>query len=122
MTSCSPMSPRAVAEDCGVMVNASKWLLPALGNVAGLERAVIYQLSPPARDYGCPRRSKSLSAWRKGGGGLCFTNPRLPGSGAAAVVAAFVVQLWLDSMIIGALTGFVIFSILGRRGAGAKAE
>lgn len=30
-----------------------------------------------------------------------------------AVVAAFAVQLWLDSMIIGALAGFVIFSISG---------
>ncbi|WAC44152.1 TRAP transporter large permease subunit [Pseudomonas sp. SL4(2022)] len=30
-----------------------------------------------------------------------------------AIVAAFVVQLWLDSMIIGALVGFVIFSVSG---------
>ncbi len=30
-----------------------------------------------------------------------------------AVAAAFVIQLWLDSMIIGALSGFVIFSISG---------
>ncbi|NQD93926.1 TRAP transporter large permease subunit [Pseudomonas sp. CrR25] len=30
-----------------------------------------------------------------------------------AIVAAFVVQLWLDSMIIGALAGFVIFSVSG---------
>lgn len=30
-----------------------------------------------------------------------------------AVAAAFVVQLWLDSMIIGALVGFVIFSVSG---------
>jgi hypothetical protein len=31
----------------------------------------------------------------------------------AAIAAAFVVQLWLDSMIIGALVGFVIFSVSG---------
>ena len=31
----------------------------------------------------------------------------------AAVVAAFVVQLWLDSMIMGALVGFVVFSVSG---------
>ncbi|MCL4120167.1 UNVERIFIED_CONTAM: hypothetical protein GTU68_040911 [Idotea baltica] len=30
-----------------------------------------------------------------------------------AVLVAFVIQLWLDSMIIGALTGFVIFSVSG---------
>ncbi|QLC72423.1 TRAP transporter large permease subunit [Pseudomonas sp. LPB0260] len=30
-----------------------------------------------------------------------------------AIAAAFVVQLWLDSMIIGALVGFVIFSLSG---------
>ena len=30
-----------------------------------------------------------------------------------AIAAAFVVQLWLDSMIIGALVGFVIFSVSG---------
>jgi len=30
-----------------------------------------------------------------------------------AIAAAFVVQLWLDSMIIGALVGFIIFSISG---------
>ncbi|MET1076546.1 MAG: Na+/H+ antiporter NhaC family protein [Pseudomonas sp.] len=32
---------------------------------------------------------------------------------AVAVAAAFVVQLWLDSMILGALLGFVIFSLSG---------
>jgi predicted histidine transporter YuiF (NhaC family) len=30
-----------------------------------------------------------------------------------AIAAAFVVQLWLDSMIIGALVGFIIFSVSG---------
>ncbi|MBS7691282.1 TRAP transporter large permease subunit [Pseudomonas lalucatii] len=30
-----------------------------------------------------------------------------------AIAAAFIVQLWLDSMIIGALAGFVIFSLSG---------
>jgi predicted histidine transporter YuiF (NhaC family) len=30
-----------------------------------------------------------------------------------AIVAAFVVQLWLDSMIIGAMAGFLIFSLSG---------
>lgn len=32
---------------------------------------------------------------------------------AVAVAAAFAVQLWLDSMIVGALAGFVIFSVSG---------
>jgi predicted histidine transporter YuiF (NhaC family) len=30
-----------------------------------------------------------------------------------AIAAAFVMQLWLDSMIIGALVGFIIFSVSG---------
>lgn len=30
-----------------------------------------------------------------------------------AIAAAFVIQLWLDSMIIGALAGFLIFSVSG---------
>jgi len=30
-----------------------------------------------------------------------------------AIAAAFIVQLWLDSMIIGALVGFLIFSVSG---------
>jgi predicted histidine transporter YuiF (NhaC family) len=30
-----------------------------------------------------------------------------------AIATAFVVQLWLDSMIVGALSGFVIFSVSG---------
>ncbi len=30
-----------------------------------------------------------------------------------AIAAAFIVQLWLDSMIIGALVGFLIFSLSG---------
>lgn len=30
-----------------------------------------------------------------------------------AIAAAFVVQIWLDSMIVGALVGFVIFSVSG---------
>jgi len=32
---------------------------------------------------------------------------------AVAVAAGFVIQLWLDSMILGALAGFVIFSVSG---------
>ena len=32
---------------------------------------------------------------------------------AVAIAAAFVVQLWLDSMILGAMLGFVIFSLSG---------
>lgn len=31
----------------------------------------------------------------------------------AAIALAFVVQLWLDSMIIGALSGFILFSVSG---------
>ncbi|MDP1293604.1 Na+/H+ antiporter NhaC family protein, partial [Klebsiella variicola] len=30
-----------------------------------------------------------------------------------AIASAFIIQLWLDSMIIGALAGFLIFSVSG---------
>ncbi|ARU88389.1 Na+/H+ antiporter family protein [Pseudomonas sp. M30-35] len=40
-------------------------------------------------------------------------NPRSLLVAAVAVAIAFVVQLWLDSMIIGALAGFVVFSVSG---------
>ncbi|GLQ32893.1 Na+/H+ antiporter family protein [Litoribrevibacter albus] len=30
-----------------------------------------------------------------------------------AIVAAFVVQLWLDSMVLGAMAGFIVFSVTG---------
>lgn len=40
-------------------------------------------------------------------------NPRSLAAAAVAVLIAFGVQLWLDSMIMGALLGFVVFSLSG---------
>ena len=40
-------------------------------------------------------------------------NPRTLLVAAAAIAAAFIIQLWLGSMIIGALSGFLIFSASG---------
>lgn len=40
-------------------------------------------------------------------------NPKSLAVAGVSIVAAFVAQLWLDSMIIGALVGFVVFSLSG---------
>ncbi|WP_276529289.1 Na+/H+ antiporter NhaC family protein, partial [Acinetobacter nosocomialis] len=40
-------------------------------------------------------------------------SPKSLAVAGVSIVAAFVVQLWLDSMIIGALVGFVVFSLSG---------
>tara|TARA_R110000796_G_scaffold234450_2_gene353246 strand:- start:41214 stop:42533 length:1320 start_codon:yes stop_codon:yes gene_type:complete len=79
--------------------------LPALGMLLGLSVAVFISYRRP-REYDVTPIEK-LERLEKG------YNPRSLGVALLAVVAAFVVQLWLDSMIIGALTGFVIFSISG---------
>ncbi|WP_022962211.1 Na+/H+ antiporter family protein [Halopseudomonas pelagia] len=79
--------------------------LPALGMLLGLGVAVFISYRRP-RDYAVTpiaeveRLEKSY-------------NPRSLAVALVAVVVAFAVQLWLDSMIIGALAGFVIFSISG---------
>ena len=79
--------------------------LPALGMLLGLLFALLVSYRRP-RAYNIERiaqaeqveaRYSPLSLW----------------VALVAVVVAFVVQLWLDSMIIGALAGFVIFSVSG---------
>jgi putative amino acid transporter len=40
-------------------------------------------------------------------------NPRTLLVAGVAIAAAFIIQLWLGSMIIGALVGFLIFSASG---------
>ncbi|MBA1273847.1 Na+/H+ antiporter family protein [Stutzerimonas azotifigens] len=79
--------------------------IPALGMVFGLLVAILISYRKP-RDYDLDRidqgarHSTSFSPWS-----LLMA--------LVAVAAAFVIQLWLDSMIIGALAGFVIFSVSG---------
>ncbi|MEH6672192.1 Na+/H+ antiporter family protein [Halopseudomonas sp.] len=79
--------------------------LPALGMLLGLLFAVFVSYRRP-RDYDVAEVA-DVERLDKGYNGRSLL------VALAAVVAAFVVQLWLDSMIIGALTGFVIFSLSG---------
>lgn len=79
--------------------------LPALGMLIGLLVAIFISYRKP-RTYD-DARIENASAEKVSYNGLSLAVALI------AVVAAFVVQLWLDSMIIGALTGFVIFSASG---------
>ncbi|KAA0693445.1 sodium:proton antiporter [Halopseudomonas laoshanensis] len=79
--------------------------LPALGMLLGLGVAVFISYRRP-REYDVTP-VETVERLEKG------YNPRSLLVALVAVVAAFAVQLWLDSMIIGALAGFVIFSISG---------
>ncbi|PCD01290.1 Na+/H+ antiporter family protein [Halopseudomonas pelagia] len=79
--------------------------LPALGMLLGLGVAVFISYRRP-REYDVTP-IETVERLEKG------YNPRSLLVALVAVVAAFAVQLWLDSMIIGALAGFVIFSISG---------
>ncbi|WP_252275097.1 Na+/H+ antiporter family protein [Pseudomonas subflava] len=80
-------------------------LIPALGMLFGLLIAVLFSYRKPRRydldrivdaeQVSVPYNGKSMAV------------------AGVAVAVAFAVQLWLDSMIVGALLGFVIFSVSG---------
>lgn len=80
-------------------------LIPAAGMLFGLLLAVFfsyrgkrhYELPPIVQAERVEARYSTLSLL----------------VAAVAVAVAFVVQLWLDSMIVGALAGFVVFSVSG---------
>lgn len=77
-------------------------LIPALGMVVGLLIA-LYSYRKP-RAYELPKIEGTVQA------GAQYSPLTLIVAGVAIAVA-FAIQLWLDSMIIGALAGFVIFSV-----------
>lgn len=80
-------------------------LIPALGMVCGLLIAVLFSYRRK-RSYDLERIEQAERV----------TTPYSPMSLAVAgvaVLAAFVIQLWLDSMILGALVGFLVFSLSG---------
>lgn len=79
--------------------------LPALGMLLGLGVAVFFSYRRP-RDYDITP-IENIERLEKG------YNATSLWVALVAVIAAFVIQLWLDSMIIGALAGFVIFSVSG---------
>ncbi|MCF7202654.1 Na+/H+ antiporter family protein [Pseudomonas oligotrophica] len=78
--------------------------LPALGMVTGLLIAFFSYRKPRAYELTKVERATDTGA---------AYSPIALLVAAVAIAAAFLVQLWLDSMIIGALAGFLIFSCSG---------
>ncbi|MFI8482732.1 Na+/H+ antiporter family protein [Pseudomonas sp. NPDC078700] len=79
--------------------------LPALGMFCGLLVAVLFSYRKK-RVYDLEKIEQVERVEVK-------YNPRSLLVAGVAVAIAFVIQLWLDSMIIGALAGFVVFSVSG---------
>ena len=79
--------------------------IPALGMLSGLLVAVLFSYRT-RRDYDLQRIEQVERAGTRYSRGTLLV-------AAAAVALAFVVQLWLDSMIVGALAGFLVFSLSG---------
>src|SRR5699024_7610459 len=80
-------------------------VIPATGMLFGLLVAIFFS-------YRKKRVYHTVAAGEVGSASSNYS-PRSLVAAGAAVVAAFVVQLWLDSMIMGALVGFVVFSASG---------
>jgi len=87
----------------GIKVTQAMFI-PAMGMLTGLLIA-FYSYRKP-REYDLPRVEQVEKP-------TVTYSPLTLLVAAIAVAAAFVIQLWLDSMILGALTGFVIFSVSG---------
>lgn len=79
--------------------------IPALGMLTGLLIAVLFTYRKK-RDYNVKEVAETEQI------DTSYSPKSLIAAGAAVVVA-FVVQLWLDSMIMGALMGFLVFSVSG---------
>lgn len=79
--------------------------IPALGMLAGLLIAVLFSYRRK-RVYDLQRIEQAERV-------DVSYNPKSLAVAGVSIVAAFVAQLWLDSMIIGALVGFVVFSLSG---------
>ena len=80
--------------------------LPALGMLCGL--IIAFFSYRKRRDYQPAEGSGNGEAPEA----VAYT-PKTLLVALVAVIAAFSVQLWLDSMIMGALAGFVVFSLSG---------
>ncbi len=79
--------------------------LPALGMLCGLLIAVFFSYRGG--------RSYNLETITQAERVDTSYSPRTLIMALAAIVTAFVVQLWLGSMILGALAGFVLFNLSG---------
>ncbi|TRX74308.1 Na+/H+ antiporter family protein [Pseudomonas mangiferae] len=75
--------------------------IPALGMLAGLLLALFSYRRPRAYDLDAIERVEPTRQ---------RYSPATLWVAGVAVVVTFVVQLWLDSMIVGALAGFLVFS------------
>ncbi|HTN29337.1 MAG TPA: Na+/H+ antiporter family protein [Pseudomonas sp.] len=94
---------RSGVDISGVRVTEAM-LIPALGMVSGLLLALFNYRK--ARRYDLQRIEQTER--------VAFQySPKSMLVAGLAVASAFIVQLWLESMIIGALVGFVIFSVSG---------
>src|SRR5699024_8583676 len=80
-------------------------MIPAAGMLTGLLVAIFISY----------RKKRVYPEVEEGKVGSASSNysPKSLVAAGAAVVSAFVAQLWLDSMILGALIGFVVFSASG---------
>ncbi|MCG9697052.1 Na+/H+ antiporter family protein [Shewanella sp. Isolate11] len=83
---------------------APAMLIPAMGMIFGLLVAVFFSYRKP-RDY---KEEQILAAEPEE-----KLNPRNISIALIAIVSTLVVQLYTDSMIFGALVGFIIFSFSG---------
>ncbi len=83
----------------------SAMALPALGMLVGLLIAVFFSYRGD--------RKYNMEAIAKTERVNVAYSPRTLIMALAAIVVAFVVQLWLGSMILGALAGFVLFNLSG---------
>ncbi|MGB4074624.1 Na+/H+ antiporter family protein [Pseudomonas sp.] len=79
--------------------------IPALGMLFGLLVAVLFSYRK--------KRVYDLTKIEQAERVDVAYNPLSLLIAGAAIALAFVVQLWLDSMILGALSGFILFSVSG---------
>ncbi len=80
--------------------------LPALGMLVGLVIALVFSYRKP-RSYDMAKTEavEGKDDEQHSKGTLAIAG--------LAVVVAFILQLWLDSMVLGALAGFIVFSTSG---------
>ncbi|ANC03163.1 MULTISPECIES: Na+/H+ antiporter family protein [Pseudomonas] len=95
---------RAGVDISGVNVTHAM-AIPAAGMLVGLLVAVFISYRRK-RDYDLARIEEVEQV-------SVQYNPLTLLVAGAAIAAAFIIQLWLDSMIIGAMVGFLIFSLSG---------
>lgn len=87
-------------------------LIPALGMVTGLLIAVFFSYRK-ARDYSKISASDTSGAAAESTAAVVEISPRKVIAGAVAIAVALAGQIWLDSLVIAALAGILVFIIAG---------